>query len=429
MNNLTRRNFVRLTGTIGAACSVLGWPLIALAGKSSGRVVIVGGGFGGASCAKYLSRIAPGVEVTLVERNTKFITCPFSNAVLGGLYDIDFITQGYDALRNVHGVNVVHDNATAIDPSAKKVVLAGGTALEYDHLVVSPGIDFQWGAIEGYDEAASEIIPHAWKAGPQTLLLRRQLEQMRDGGVVIIAPPKNPFRCPPGPYERASMIAHYLKQAKPKSKILIYDAKNKFSKQPLFEQGWQELYPGMIEWIKESDGGDIEQVDAKAMTVHPTFGDPQKADVINLIPPQKAGAIANAAGLSNDDGWCMVNQRTFESSVHKNIHVIGDAAIANPMPKSGFAASSQGKVCAMAIAASLSGQKMPDPSYVNTCYSLVGPRYGISVAAVYRMGEEGIVSVKGAGGTSPADAPDAFRMDEARYALGWYESITSDIWA
>ena len=429
MNNLTRRNFVRLIGAAGAACSVLGWPLIAQAGKSSGRVVIVGGGFGGASCAKYLSRIAPGVEVTLVERDSKFITCPFSNAVIGGLYDIDFITQNYGALRNVYGVNVIHDSATVIDPSAKKVVLAGGTSLEYDHLVVSPGIDFQWGAIEGYDETASEIIPHAWKAGPQTLLLRRQLEQMRDGGVVIIAPPKNPFRCPPGPYERASMIAHYLKQAKPKSKILIYDAKNKFSKQPLFEQGWQELYPGMIEWIKESDGGDIERVDAKAMTVYPTFGDPQKADVINLIPPQKAGAIANAAGLSNDDGWCMVNQRTFESSVHKNIHVIGDSAIANPMPKSGFAASSQGKVCAMAIAASLSGQKMPDPSYVNTCYSLVGPQYGISVAAVYRVGDEGIVSVKGAGGTSPADAPDAFRKDEARYALGWYESITSDIWA
>jgi len=429
MNNLTRRNFVRLIGTAGAAYSVLGWPLIAQAGKSSGRVVIVGGGFGGASCAKYLSRIAPGVELTLVERDTKFITCPFSNAVLGGLYDINFITQSYGALRTVYGVNVIHDSATVIDPSAKKVFLAGGTALEYDHLVVSPGIDFQWGAIEGYDQTASEIIPHAWKAGPQTLLLRRQLEQMRDGGVVIIAPPKNPFRCPPGPYERASMIAHYLKQAKPKSKILIYDAKNKFSKQPLFELGWQKLYPGMIEWIKESDGGDIERVDAQTMTVYPTFGDPQKADVINLIPPQKAGAIANAAGLSNDDGWCMVNQRTFESSVHQNIHVIGDAAIANPMPKSGFAASSQGKVCAMAIAASLSGQKMPDPSYVNTCYSLVGPEYGISVAAVYRMGEEGIVSVKGAGGTSPADAPDAFRKDEARYALGWYESITSDIWA
>lgn len=429
MSNFTRRNFVRMIGTAGAAYSVLGWPIIAQAGKSSGRVVIIGGGFGGASCARYLSRIAPGVEVTLLERDTKFITCPFSNAVLGGLYDIDFITQSYDALRNVYGVNVIHDNATAIDPSAKKVVLAGGTALEYDHLVVSPGIDFQWGAIEGYDETVSEKIPHAWKAGSQTLLLRRQLEQMPNGGVVIIAPPKNPFRCPPGPYERASMIAHYLKQAKPKSKILIYDAKNKFSKQPLFEQGWQELYPGMIEWIKESDGGDIERVDAKTMTVYPTFGDAQKADVINLIPPQKAGAIASATGLSNDDGWCMVNQRTFESAVHKDIHVIGDAAMANPMPKSGFAASSQGKVCAMAIAARLSGQEMPDPSYVNTCYSLVGPRYGISVAAVYRMGDEGIVSVKGAGGTSPADAPAAFRKDEARYAVGWYKSITSDIWA
>ena len=311
MSKLTRRNFIRLTGTIGAATSVLGWPMVSLAGKASGRVVIIGGGFGGASCAKYL---------------------------------------------------------------------------------------------------------------------RRQLEQMQDDGIVIIAPPRNPFRCPPGPYERASLIAHYLKQAKPKSKILIYDAKEKFSKQPLFEQGWQALYPGMIEWIKESDGGAIERVDAKTMTVYPTFGDPQKADVINLIPPQKAGAIARAAGLSNEDGWCPVNQRTFESTVHKNIHVIGDAAIANPMPKSGYAASSEGKVCATAIAASLSGQEMPEPSYVNTCYSLVGPKYGISVAAVYRMEDEGIVSVKGAGGVSPADATVAFRGDEARYAVGWYQSITSDIW-
>jgi sulfide dehydrogenase [flavocytochrome c] flavoprotein subunit len=188
MNELTRRNFIRLTGTIGAAASVLGWPMVSLAGKASGRVVIIGGGFGGASCAKYLSRLAPGIEVTLVERDTSFITCPFSNAVLGGLYDIDFITQGYDALRDVYGVNVIHDSATTIDPSAKKVVLASGSDLQYDHLVISPGIDFQWSAIEGYDETTSETIPHAWKAGPQTLTLRRQLEQMQDGGVVIIAP-------------------------------------------------------------------------------------------------------------------------------------------------------------------------------------------------------------------------------------------------
>jgi sulfide dehydrogenase [flavocytochrome c] flavoprotein subunit len=273
------------------------------------------------------------------------------------------------------------------------------------------------------------MIPHAWKAGSQTMILRRQLEQMSDGGVVIIAAPKNPFRCPPGPYERASLIAHYLQQAKPKSKILIYDAKNKFSKQPLFEQGWAALYPGMIEWIKESDGGAIEAVDAKAITVHPTFGDPQKGDVINFIPPQKAGDIAEMAGLTNADGWCTVDQRTFESRVHSDIHVIGDAAVATPMPKSGFAASSQGKVCATAIAASLSGQEMPEPSYVNTCYSLVGPAYGISVAAVYRMEEEGIAGVKGAGGVSPKDESESFRQDEARYTVGWYKSITSDIWS
>ncbi len=429
MKTFTRRSFVQMMGAAGIASSALGWPIASLAGKAEGRVVVIGGGFGGASCAKYLGRLAPGLDVTLIERDSRFITCPFSNAVLGGLYGIDYITHDYDALQNSHGVTVVHGSATEIDPAAKTVSLAGGSTLPYDRLVISPGIDIQWGAIEGYDQAASKVMPHAWKAGSQTLLLRKQLEEMPDGGVVIIAAPRNPFRCPPGPYERASLIAHYLKQAKPRSKILIYDAKDKFSKQPLFQQGWQALYPGMIEWISESEGGAIEGVDAGNMTVHPTFGDPVKADVINLIPPQKAGAIAHAAGLSADGAWCPVNQRTFESTVHKDIHVIGDAAIANPMPKSGFAASSQGKVCAAAIAAGLSGREMPDPSYVNTCYSLIGPEYGISVAAVYRMGESGIVAVKGAGGVSPKDATEAFRKEEARYTVGWYQSITSDIWA
>ena len=429
MKNLTRRNFVQMVGTFGAASSLLGWPAVTLAGNATGRVVIVGGGFGGASCAKYLSRMSPGLEITLVERDAQYITCPFSNAVLGGLYDIDYITHGYDAMRDSHGVSVVHDSATGIDPAAKTVSLAGGSTVPYDRLVVSPGIDIQWGAVEGYDQAASQVMPHAWKAGSQTLLLREQLQAMPDGGVVIVAAPRNPFRCPPGPYERVSLIAHYLKQHKPRSKILIYDAKDKFSKQPLFQQGWQALYPGMIEWISETQGGAIEAVDTANMTVHPTFGDPVKADVVNLIPPQKAGAIAHAAGLTGDSDWCPVNQRTFESTVHKDIHVIGDAAIANPMPKSGFAASSQGKVCAAAIASAFSGQEMPDPSYVNTCYSLLAPDYGISVAAVYRMGENGIEAVQGAGGVSPKDAPDYVRKDEARYTVGWYQSITSDIWS
>jgi sulfide dehydrogenase [flavocytochrome c] flavoprotein subunit len=427
MAKLTRRNFVGMLGTASTGAGLLGWPWLAGAGQAKGRVVIVGGGFGGASCAKYLRRFAPDVDITLVERDAKFVTCPFSNAVMAGIYDLDFITHDYAALRQRDRVNVIHDSATAVDPVGKTVGLAGGDALGYDRLVVSPGIDLQWGAIEGYDEETSATIPHAWKAGSQTMLLRRQLEAMPDGGVVVIAAPRNPFRCPPGPYERASLIAHYLKQAKPRSKVLIYDAKAKFSKQPLFEQGWQALYPGMIEWISETDGGAIERVDAKNMTVYPTFGDPQKGDVINVIPPQQAGAIARTADLARD-GWCPVDQRTFESTVHQDVFVIGDASIANPMPKSGFAASSQGKVCAAAIAANLGGHDLPDPSYVNTCYSLVSPEYAISVAAVYRHGADGIYAVQGAGGVSPKDAGETFRREEARYTVGWYQSITSDIW-
>lgn len=428
MSKITRRNFIQTIGAVSAT-SAIGWPLLAHAAKAKGHVVVVGGGFGGATCAKYLRKLAPGIEVTLVERDARYFTCPFSNAVLGGLYNMDFITHGFDALRQKHGVKVIQDSVTEIDPTNKKVKLASGKSLKYDRLVVSPGIDFLWDKVEGYDEETSKIIPHAWKAGPQTIILRKQLEQMRDGGVVIIAPPNNPFRCPPGPYERASMIAHYLKQAKPKSKILIFDDKDKFSKQPLFMQGWKKLYPGMIEWIKGIDGGAIEAVDAKKMTVYPVLGDPQKGDVINLIPPQKAGAISQIAGLAPKDGWCPINQETFESTIHKDIHVIGDASIAAPMPKSGYAASSQAKVCAAAIVSVLSGDPMPAPSYVNTCYSLISPEYGISVAAIYRMGDKGIVKVKGTGGVSPMDANEAFRREEARYAVGWYMSITADIWS
>ena len=428
MSKTTRRNFVLSVGALGATTSTLGWPVPGFAKTGGGRVVVIGGGFGGASCAKYLRRLSRDIDVTLVERDSKFVTCPFSNAVLGGLYDMDFITHDYDALRDKYGVKIVHDSAADIDADAKKVRLAGGSSLQYDRLVVSPGIDLRWNAIEGYDEAASATMPHAWKAGEQTMILRRQLEAMPDGGVVIIAAPGNPFRCPPGPYERASLIAHYLKKHKPRSKILIFDAKPNFSKQPLFEQGWAALYPGMIEWIGETEGGAIDAVEVKAMAVNPTFGEPQKGDVVNVIPPQKAGAIAEVAGLTDDNGWCPVDQRSFESRQQKDIHVIGDASIANPMPKSGFAASSQGKVCATAIVASLSGQDMPDPSYVNTCYSLVGPDYGISVAAVYRFGDDGIAAVQGAGGVSPKEANAEFRVAESRYALGWYQSITSDTW-
>lgn len=425
MGTYSRRDFIKLIGAAGAT-SAVGWPLIAQAKR--GHVVIIGGGFGGASCAKYLRKLDPGIKVTLVEREKEFVTCPFSNAVLGGLYDMGFITHSYDALRQRWDIKIVHDTAVAIDAAARKVKLAGGKTLKYDRLVVSPGIDIRWNALKGYDEAASELAPHAWQAGPQTVLLRKQLEAMKDGGVVVITSPANPYRCPPGPYERACMIAHYLKQKKPRSKVVILDAKDGFAKQGLFIDGWKQLYPGMIEWVKGTDGGMIDRVDAKTKTVYPTFGDPVKADVLNVVPPQSAGAIALKAGLANKDGWCPIDQKTFESTLHKDIYVLGDAAIAGKMPKSGYAASSQAKVCAAAIITSLRGANMPDPSYVNTCYSLVGPDYAISVAAVYRLQEGQITGVKGAGGVSPKDADPAFRRKEASYAVGWYKSISADIW-
>lgn len=427
MNTYDRRRFIKLLGGSGLALASIKPLSIFAQGKSpSARVIIVGGGFGGATCAKYLNMFDPSLSVTLIAPAARFITCPFSNAVLSGLRDMDSISHGYHALVK-RGINVVHDKVTQIDATGKNVTLSDGKTLAYDRLVLSPGIDFRWDDVDGMNASDAELIPHAWQGGPQTTILRDQLVAMKDGGTVIIAPPENPFRCPPGPYERVSLIAHYLQQHKAKSKILILDAKEKFSKQSLFMQGWEKLYPGMIEWVSADSGGRIDHVDVKNKTLHTESGDKHKADVINFIPPQKAGSIADTAGLSNSDGWCPVNQRTFESKVHPDIHVIGDASIAGKMPKSGFAANSQGKVCAAAIVSAVHGTKMPEPSYVNTCYSLVAPDYGISVAAVYRYSDDkGIYKVKGSGGVSPKDADANFRKQEARYAKGWYDSITSD---
>jgi sulfide dehydrogenase [flavocytochrome c] flavoprotein subunit len=427
MNTYDRRQFIKLLGGSGMVLASLN-PLSVFAQKKipSAQVVIVGGGFGGATCAKYLNMFDPGLSITLVEPSKRFTTCPFSNAVLSGMRDMDSISYGYDA-HIKRGINIKHDKVVQVDAGGKKVTLGNGETLSYDRLVLSPGIDFRWEDVEGMNAADAELIPHAWQGGPQTILLRDQLVAMKDGGTFIIAPPDNPFRCPPGPYERVSLIAHYLQQNKPKSKILILDAKGKFSKQPLFMQGWEKLYPGMIEWVSGDSGGRIDHVDVKNNTLHTESGDKHKADVINFIPQQKAGQIAHTAGLTNSDGWCPVNQRTFESNIHPDIHVIGDASIAGKMPKSGFAANSQGKVCAAAIISAVHGSKMPEPSYVNTCYSLVSPDYGISVAAVYRYSDdEGIYKVEGSGGVSPKDVDASFRNQEARYAKGWYDSIASD---
>jgi sulfide dehydrogenase [flavocytochrome c] flavoprotein subunit len=271
-------------------------------------------------------------------------------------------------------------------------------------------------------------MPHAWKAGKQTEILRKQLEAMENGGTVIISAPPNPFRCPPGPYERAAQIAFYLSHHKPKSKVVILDSKDKFSKQGLFMEGWEALYPGMIDWVMAANDGKVIGVDAKKGIVMTEFAE-HKAAVANIIPPQKAGILAEIAGLTNDSGWCPVDQGTFESTIHKDVYVIGDASIAGKMPKSGYAANSQGKVCAMAIATKVAGETMPEPSYVNTCYSLIGPHYGISVAMVYELKDGEVVGVKDAGGLSPMKAPESTRRAESIYAHSWYRNITHDIFS
>jgi sulfide dehydrogenase [flavocytochrome c] flavoprotein subunit len=424
MNQFTRRNFIKVLGG-AAAVSAIGFPMIAAAGGKK-QVVIVGGGTAGATAAKYIRRADPSVEVTVIEPNEYYYTCYLSNEVLGGNRKLDTLRFGYDGLRK-HGVKMVHDTVTGIDAAGHKVTTKDGQSFSYDRCIVAPGISFR-DNIEGYDAEAAEVFPHAWKAGSQTALLRKQLEAMPDGGTVLIAAPPNPFRCPPGPYERACQIASYLKNNKPKSKILILDSKDKFSKQGLFTQAWDRHYPGMIEWKKAADtGGGVMRVDAKAGTVSTDFDD-YKPAVANIIPAQRAGTIAEVAGLTDDTGWCPVTGKTFESTIHEGIHVIGDAAIQAPLPKSGYAANSEAKVVAAAVVDLVNGREPGTPSWVNTCYSIVAPNDGISVAMVYKLGADGkVAKVEGSGGLTPMDSSPEDRAREVAYAHSWFDNITSDI--
>ncbi len=428
MTSITRRGFLKTSGGLAAAGALgAGFPQIALGEHKS--VVVIGGGAAGAIAAKYLKMSDHNLLVTLIEANTHYYTCFMSNEVLGGDRDIQTIKHDYSNMAS-HGITMVHAKATEVDTTARVVKTDDGGSHSYDRLIVSPGIDLQWNAIEGYDEAAAEKMPHAWKAGEQTALLRQQLEAMNDGDPFIICPPANPFRCPPGPYERVCQVAHYLKQHKPKSKILVLDAKDKFSKMGLFTQGWERRYDGMIEWVSGTDtAGGIESVNTAEMSVTTKFGDVHTGGVINVIPPQKAGHIAHAAGLTDKSGWCPVHLDTFESTLVPNVHVIGDASIATGMPKSGYAANSQGKVCAAAVIALLNEQEPGAPSYVNTCYSLIAPDYGISVAAVYRLAEDKSKIAKITGGLTPSDASDAMLEREVQYAYSWYNNIVDDMFA
>ena len=417
----SRRDFLK-TAVAGASAAVL--PLPAIAQGAGGRVVVVGGGFGGATCARFIRRIDPHIAVTLVEASPTFTACPFSNLVIVGLRDLKAQEFGYDKLA-ADQVTVQISPATAIDTQGRNVTLGNGASLPYDRLVLSPGIDIRWDGLPGYTEAAAERMPHAWKAGEQTLLLRRQLEAMEDGGTVVISAPANPFRCPPGPYERASLIAYYLKTKKPKSKLIVLDAKDAFSKQGLFQGAWKALYPN-LEWVSLSSGGKVTSVDAGAMTLVTDFAR-HKADVANVIPPQKAGRIAEIAGAADRTGWCPIDPATFESKLQPNIHVIGDASIAGAMPKSAFTANAQAKVCAAAVAKLIGGGKPDDPRLINTCYSLVAPDYGISVAGVYRPADGQLKDVEGSGGVSPINAPASTRAAEATFANGWFSTITQEV--
>src|SRR6201991_3404436 len=349
----TRRDVARGLAA-SAAAQAFACPSFA---QGAARVVVIGGGFGGASCARALRQVDARLQMTLIEPKTFYFACPFSNEAIAGLREFEAQQFRYDRIA-AESVVVVAQTAVKVDAQARTVGLADGTSLGYDRLVLSPGISLRFDALPGYDEAAATRMPHAWIAGEQTLLLRRQLEAMDDGGVVVLAVPAAPLRCPPAPYERASLIAHYLKTKKPRSKILILDAKDGFSQQRLFEQAWKELYPDMIERIALSQGGRVTSVEPATRTVVTAFGN-YAAGVANVIPPQKAGRIAEIAGAADNTGWCPIDAATFASKLVANIHVIGDAVIGGNAPKSASAAHAQAKACAAAVANQLAG-KTPD---------------------------------------------------------------------
>ncbi len=422
--SVSRREFLKWGG-VGAAGTWAGASLRPVRAAAAPRVVIVGGGFAGATAAKYIRLWSPDIAVTLIERNGEFISCPMSNRVLAGTVELADLTRGYGALASRYGAQVVHDQVSAIDPDNQTASTDSGDTFAYDRLIVAPGVDILSDQVPGLgSQAAQDKVLHAWKAGPQTVALRRQLEAMRDGGVYAISMPKAPYRCPPGPYERACQVAWYFKQHKPKSKVLVLDANDKVqSKEALFKKVWSEMYPGMVEYRPNST---LLEVDAATLTARFEFED-VKADVLNVVPPQRAADIAVRAGLVTvNDKWCGVDFLSYESLVRKNIHVLGDAIVAAPaMPKSGHMANQHAKVCAAAVIELLHGrQPSASPMLTNTCYSFVSDRQVIHVASVhqYDAAKRTMVTVPGSGGVS--SEPNQM---EGNYAEAWGQNIWGDM--
>lgn len=418
MTGWTRRQFGIRAATLSAFA-----PLTAR-GQAKPKVVVVGGGVGGATVAKYLASGTKTVDVTLVEPKSRYTTCIFSNLYLAGHRSLESLTHGYETLRQRYGITIVCDSAAAIDPEARRVRLETGESLPYDRLVVSPGIAFAFGEIDGYDEAATEVMPHAWKVGPQTRLLRAQLEAMEDGGVFVIAAPPDPFRCPPAPYERASLAAYYFKQFKPRSKVLILDAKDSFFQQEVFQDGWNRHYPGMIEWLPYQVTGGITAVDLKATSIR-TANETFKATVANVIPRQVAGDVARRAGLADPSGWCPVDSATFESRLRPGIHVIGDAANAGAMPKSASCANSQAKACAAAILSDLTGSRRAPPHLFDAGYTFLAGNDVMGDATTFRAAN-GTIGSTGSYLSKVGDDRET-RKKAVREAAGWYDAFTQDV--
>lgn len=420
LSSPSRRNAIQSIGAVGLF-GVL--PSAAKAAellpKSGKRVVIIGGGFGGAIAAKTLRQADPAIEVVLIERVTTYTACPTSNLVIAGSRKIEKNQFSYQKLA-ARGIKIVEGEVTDIDTATKTVALASGT-IAYDKLIVSPGIDFRFGDIAGYDpQTTPQKLPHAWKAGEQTLLLQRQLVEMKDGGTVLISIPEAPFRCPPGPYERICQVAYYLKRNKPKSRIVVLDANSDIlSKGKLFRNVWSKQYAGMIDYRPNNK---VVKVTPDAMTLHTEVED-FKGDVINLIPPQHAGMIAHKAKLVGDDKrWCPVDQISYESTLVKDVYVIGDACSAGPIPKSGFASNVQGKICALNVVASLAGKKPWNPTIANVCYSYTSDREAVAVAAIFKVENGKTVVVPGSGGTS--SEPSVLEGD---YAQAWFDNIIAEM--
>ena len=419
------RRQLLIGGGVLAASASFGTRALYAQGKP--RVVVIGGGPGGATAAKYIAKDSQGaIEVVLVEPKEAFTTCFHSNLYLGGFKTFEEITHRYDKIVSAYGIRHVRQWANAIDRDKKEVVLADGSRLPYDRLVLSPGIDLRYDSVPGWGKEAEEAMPHAWLAGPQTQLLRKQLDGVKDGGLIVMVAPPNPFRCPPGPYERVSMMAHLLKTTgRGKSKIIVVDPKESFSKQGLFQQGWERHYPGMVEWLGPKVHDGVKSVDAKTMTVTTGFETYKNAALVNVIPAQWAGKVARDAGLTNQSGYCPINPDNMQSAIDPLISVIGDACIAGDMPKSAFAANSQAKVAAMMIRGELIQAKTFPARYANTCWSLISPDNTVKVGGSYGPKDGKIASVETF--VSKVGESDDQRKEQQAENVGWYAGITSDM--